>query len=450
MPDRRQFLHVAGMAAAATTFGSARSYARIQGANDRVRVGLVGFSDRTRGSLIPAFQQAAVNLNFELVAVSDIWNLRREAGGAALQKLGNTSPILCRNNDELYARKDIDAVIVGTADFQHALHGVEAVRAGRDAYVEKPMANTMEDARALRAAVKETSRVVQIGTQRRSAKNYQQAHEFLKSGKFGDIVAVEMTWNVNQPGRWRRPGLVDKLRQEDTDWNRYLLNRPKEAFDPRKYLEFRLFWPYSSGIPDQWLVHQIDTVHWFTGYPRPRSVVANGGIYLWQDGRRNWDTFTGVYDYGPLDEPSKGFQVIYSSRMTNSAGDVKEYYYSNGGMLDLDKNTVTDTGGLRENHAKAMGMKANLLPSMSIAEAAAMETGADTGADNATSANMRNWMECVRSRKTPNASVEAGYSHSVALCMTIAAIQTGQRVTFDDNTQDVVIGGQGVSSAARR
>lgn len=450
MADRRQFLKTAGLGAAGLTFSSASSYARIQGANDRVRVGIVGFSDRTRSSLIPAFQQSAAALNFELAAVSDIWSRRREAGGAFLQKHGTASPILCRNNDELYERKDIDAVIVGTADFQHALHGVEAVRAGRDAYVEKPMANTMDDARALRKAVKDTGKIVQIGTQRRSARNYQQAHDYLKSGAFGDIVAVEMTWNVNQPGRWRRADLVSQIRQEDTDWNRYLLNRPKEAWDPRKYLEFRLFWPYSSGIPDQWLVHQIDTVHWFTGLTRPRSVVANGGIYVWKDGRSNWDTFTGVYDYGPLDDPSKGFQVIYSSRMTNAAGDVKEYYYSNGGMLDLDKNTVSDTGGLKEGPAKAMGMKANLLPARSLAEATAMETGANTGTDNATSANMKNWMECVRSRKTPNADIEAGYSHSVALCMTIAAIQTGQRVTFDDATQDVVIGSQGVSSAARR
>ncbi|MCC6163249.1 MAG: Gfo/Idh/MocA family oxidoreductase [Acidobacteria bacterium] len=449
MPDRRQFLQAAGATAAAASL-PARSYARIVGANDRVRVGIVGFSDRCRGSLIPAHQKHAAELNFEIVAVSDIWSLRRQAGAAALQKLGQSSPIVCRNNDELYARNDVDAVLVATADFQHALHGVEAVRAGRDAYVEKPMANTMDDARALRAAVKDTGKIVQIGTQRRSAKNYQQAYEYLKSGKFGDIVAVEMTWNVNQPGRWRRPSVVGTLREEDTDWNRYLLNRPKEAFDPRKYLEFRLFWPYSSGIPDQWLVHQIDTVHWFTGCPRPRSVVANGGIYLWKDGRRNWDTFTAVFDYGPLDDPGKGFQVIYSSRMTNAAGDVKEYYYSNGGMLDLDKNTVSDTGGLRENYARSMGMKANMLPSMTIAEAASQQTGADTGADDATSANMRNWMECVRSRKAPNASVEAGYSHSVALCMTIAAIQTGQRVTFNDATQDVVVGGEGVPSAARR
>lgn len=439
---RRCFLKLtsAGTAGLAVS-ASASSYARILGANDRVRVGIVGYSDRTRSSLIPAFLKHAGGMNMEIVAVSDIWSLRREEAEAQLESKIGRKPALARNNDELYERKDVDAVIVATADFQHALHAVEAVRAGRDAYVEKPLANTMEDARAVRAAVKETGKVVQIGTQRRSASNYHAAKDFIQSGKFGDIVAVEMTWNVNQPGRWRRPSVVPKLRQEDTDWERYLLNRPKEPFDARKYLEFRLFWPFSSGIPDQWMVHQIDTVHWFTGLPRPRSVVANGGIYLWNDGRRNFDTMTAVFDYGPLNETTGGFQVIYSSRQTNAAGSVKELYYSNGGTLNLDTNMVTPDGGLTARYAKAMGKEAFLLPDLSLAEAKPVETAADTGVDEETSANMRNWMECVRTRKTPNADIEAGYSHSVALCMTIAALHTGQRVTFDDAAQEVVIGG---------
>jgi predicted dehydrogenase len=442
--SRRTFLKATGAGVAGTAVvSSASSYASILGANDRVRVGIVGFSDRTRSSLIPAFVKQATELNFEIVAVSDIWSLRRDQGAAYVEKLTGKRPVTTRNNDELYARKDVDAVIVATADFQHALHGVEAVRAGRDAYVEKPLANTMADARAIRQAVKETGKIVQIGTQRRSEPVYQRAYDFIRSGKFGDIVMVEMTWNVNQPGRWRRPDVVPLLREQDTDWTRYLLNRPVEPFDARKYLEFRLFWPYSSGIPDQWLVHQIDTVHWFTGLPRPRSVVANGGIYVWKDGRRNWDTMTAVFDYGPLNDPSKGFQVVYSSRMTNSAGGIKELYYSNGGTLDLDKNQVTPGGGLRQREAAAMGMNANLLAEQTLVEkATAMETAADTGADSATSANMRNWMESVRSRKTPNADIEAGYSHSVALCMTIAAVQTGQRVGFDDAKQEVVLGGR--------
>src|SRR5205807_7257477 len=247
-------------------------------------------------------------------------------------------------------------------------HGIEAVKAGRDAYVEKPTAHTMSDARAFLKCVEGSDRVIAVGTQRRSSTAYQKACDYIQSGKFGDIVMVEMTWNVNQPGRWRRSDVVPLLKEQDTDWKRYLMHLPYEPFDARKYLEFRLFWPYSSGIPDQWLVHQIDTVHWFTGLPHPRSVVANGGIYLWKDGRQNWDTMTAVFDYGPLDDLSKGFQVQYTSRFTNSAGGVKELYYSNGGMIDMDKQTVSPTGGLAAKSAAEMKMQPNLLPSFSLVD----------------------------------------------------------------------------------
>jgi hypothetical protein len=122
---------------------------------------------------------------------------------------------------------------------------------------------------------------------------------------------------------------------------------------------------------------------------------------------------------------------------------VRELYYSNGGMIDMDKQTVTPTGGLHAREAAAMGLKENLLPSFSLSEnVEAASTAADTGKDPMTSANMRNWMECVRSRKTPNASIDAGYNHSVALCMNIAAIQTGEKVTFNDKTQQVLAGGK--------
>ena len=438
---RREFLKdaAAGVAGIAVTSLPAVSYARILGANDRVRVGIVGFSDRFRQALLPAFGKVAKEFDFEIVAVSDIWSRRRDEGVAEIEKVTGAKPHAFRNNEEMYEARVTDAVMISTADFQHSYHGVEAIQAGQDAYIEKPLAHRMEDAIAIRDAVKKSDRIVQIGTQRRSAANYQMANEYLRSGKFGDIVMAEMTWNVNQPGRWRRPQLVAALKEEDTDWKRFLINLPPEPWDPRKYLEYRLFWPYSSGIPDQWMVHQIDTVHWFTGLPRPRSVVANGGVYLWKDGRKNWDTATIVFDYGPLDDPSKGFQVVYSSRMTNSAGGTKELYYSNAGMLNLDTNEITPTGGLTERFAAQMGMKANELPAMKLSEAAGTETAADTGADSSTTANVRNWMECVRSRKQPNASIDAGYSHAVALCMTVAAMHSGRKVTFDDGKQDIVM-----------
>ena len=417
---------------------------RVLGSNGRVRVAIVGAGDRMMGSLVPAFFSQADDMNFELAAVCDIWSKPREESTAKIvanekYKAKATDIAKARNTDELYSMKGIDAVIIATADFQHAYHAIEAVKAGKDVYAEKPFANIMSDAREALKVIGGSKQVFQVGTQRRSTPSYMRAKEYLESGKFGDIIMAEMTWNVNQPGRWRRPKLVPQLKQEDTDWKRYLINRdPKIPFDARKYLEFRLFWPFSSGIPDQWMVHQIDTVHWFTGIPHPRSVVANGGIYLWKDGRTNFDTMTAVFDYYDA-KKDKGFQVVYSSRQTNEAGEIKEIYFSNGGTLNLDTNKVSPEGGLKERYAREMGRTANMLEPFTLSDEGGIETAANTGADKQTIAHMRNWMECVRNRnQKTNADIYAAYNHSAALCMTIAALQTGKRVTFDDKKQDVV------------
>ncbi|MBT1686630.1 Gfo/Idh/MocA family protein [Dawidia soli] len=438
--SRRDFIKKASVVTLGAAAFSAKSYANIIGANDRVRVGVVGFSDRFRQSLFPAFQNHYQELNFDIVAVSDLWKKRREEGQAFLKEKFGHDIQACVNNDELYKIKDLDAVIISTADFQHALHTIEAVKAGCDTYTEKPFAETMEDNRAAFKAVKDSKKIVQIGSQRRSGKNYHAAAKFIKEGKFGPIVMVELTWNVNQPGRWRRPALVAELREQDTDWKRFLLNRPFEAFDPRKYLEYRLFWPYSSGMPGQWMSHQIDTVHWFSELKHPRSVVANGGVYFWKDGRKNWDTTTAVFDYG---DDKQGFQVQFTSRMMNGDENPAEIYYSNGGELNLNTNKVSARGGLKEGPAAAMNMKPNLLADLDLTMTAEkVVASANTGGDALTSAHMRNWMECVRSRQQPNAPVEAGYSHSIATIMTNAAVRTGMKATFDEKTQEVMVGGK--------
>ena len=401
--NRRDFIKKSVLAGAAIGF-SASSYARIIGANDRVRVACVGFSDRFKSSHVPPFKELMGSMNFEMVGVSDIWKKRREDGKAFIDKALGSNVTMYRNNDELYASKNVDAVFMSTADFQHALHTIEAVKAGCDIYAEKPLAETMADNRAVLKAVKESGKIVQIGSQRRSGQNSQ-------------------------------------LKEEDIDWKRYLLNRPFEAFDPRKYLEYRLFWPYSSGIPGQWMSHQIDTVHWFSGLAHPRSAVANGGIYQWKDGRTNADTLTVVFDYGPADDLKSGFQVQFTSRFSNGAGGTKELYYSNGGMINLDTNEISSEGGMGEREAKAMGMQANLLQSFKL-EGDKVETAANTGGDPLTFNHIKNWMECVRSRKQPNAPIEAGYQHSIATIMSTAAYRTGARVTFDEKTQEVLANGK--------
>lgn len=445
MESRRNFIRKAAAGSAAVAIGgfgfSAKSYGNITGANNRVRVGILGFSNRFKDALGPSFLKYAQDLNFEFVALGDIWNRRREEGSEWIKSKTGNDIILARNSDELWEQK-LDAVIVSTADFQHALHLTEAVEAGCHVYCEKPFAETMDDAILALKAAKKTGKVIQIGSQRRSGPNYAAAAEYVKSGKFGNITMVEMTWNVNQPGRWRLPSLISSIQESDTDWKRYLMNRPYEPWDPRKYCEYRLFWPYSSGIPGQWMSHQIDTVHWFSGLAHPRSVAANGGIYVWKDGRKNYDTMTAVFDYGPYDKPEDGFQVLYTSRMHNSAGGTKEWYFSNGGKLDLDANRVSNEGGMQEWEARAMNLQPNLLEPFDLPQLKA-ESGSNTGSDPLTNAHMLNWMQCVRDGNTStNAPVEAGYNHSIANIMVTASLRTGLKTTFDEKTQQVMAGGK--------
>jgi len=445
MQTRREFLKTSLLGAGGLVIGGlaldSKIYARAKGANDSIKVGIVGFSDRCRGSLIPAFMTYARELNFEIVAVSDIWSLRRQEAEEFFASKYGIKVKTFRCNEELYDSKMCDAVIISTADFQHPIHLAEAVKAGCDAYCEKPFSETMEDARMALSAARESGKVVQIGSQRRSTPNYIAANEYIKSGKFGPITMVEMTWNVNQPGRWRRPDLVEKCFEKDTDWKRYLCNRPYENWDPRKYLEYRLFWPYSSGIPGQWMSHQIDTVHWFSGLDHPRSVAASGGIYCWKDGRRNFDTVTAVFDYGH-EGSDDGFQVLYTSRMHNSAGGTKEIYYSNGGSLNLATNQVNADGGLEQWAADQMGMKSNQLSEFAL-PSVSIDTAANMGSDPSTCLHMKNWMECVRARNVnTNAPAQAGYSHSIATIMCTAALHTGARVTFDEAAQEIMAGGK--------
>ena len=451
--DRREFVKGAAGIAGIVAAGYGPSlYAA--GANSKIRVACVGYSDRFRQTLLPCFLHHNKELGFEMVAVADLWKKRLfENAKPEIEKAVGHEVETFGSDVALYDAKDrlgLDAVIISTADFQHAQHAVHAVEAGCDAYCEKPIAEDMYSANMLLDAVNakralgamKPGSILQIGSQRRSGKKYMAARDYINSGKFGDISYVHLTWNVNQPRRWRRPDkLIESLKKEDVDWNMWLLDRdPKEnPFDPRKYLEFRLFWPFSSGIPGQWMCHQIDTVAWFMGQPYPKSAVSSGGLYQWVDGRQSYDTFTTLMEYGESGVKGKGFQVMFQSHQTNCAGGSKpnnespvEKYFGPNGCIDLGTGCVTNEGVEKVNPTSEK------LP----APEEVVVTSANTGGDPLTSAHMRNWMECVRERKNPNAPVEAGYSHAVALIMSNAALRTGMRATFDDKSRQVIADGK--------
>ena len=447
--NRRDFMRL-GVAAAAlpgilkAQQAPAKAAGAYYRANETVRVACVGYSDRFRQSLLPCFKGQMKELNFDMVAVADLWKKRLEENAVpGLEKAFGHKIAAYRSDVELYEKaKDIDAVIISTADFQHAQHATHAVNAGKDAYCEKPMAEDMYSANMLLDAVNAKRKagfapgaVLQIGSQRRSGPAYHAAKEYLQSGKFGKLTYVDLCWNVNQNRRWRRDEkLVASLKKEDIDWNLWLLDRDPAsyAFDPRKYLEFRLFWPFSSGIPGQWMCHQIDTVGWYTGLLHPLSAVASGGTYAWNDGRMSFDTFTTILEYGPSKLNDKGFQAVFSSRQTNSARGNVEKYHGPNGTIDLCRGRWSNEGV--EGKKRVEGKLTENYQ--------AAETAANTGGDSLTSAHMYNWMKCVRDRKDPNASVDAGYGHAIALIMANAASRTGMKATFCTKTRQVIVNGK--------
>ena len=254
---RRTFLQ----AGAAALGASALSYGRIIGSNDRISLGHVGMGQRGR-EVASVVGDLRHDHNVDLTAVCDLWKVNRERAAATAEHVYDRAPRSFQYLEDLLALKDVDAVIISTADFQHAPMLKMAVEAGKDVYVEKPMANDLEEAKAARDAVRSRNLVVQIGTQHRSEPYQIAAKESIARGVLGDVSKVEIVWNYHGP-RWRGRPEVAEIREEDTDWKRWLLSKPYRPFDPRAYFEFRLYSDFSSGIPDQWMSHGIDLVHYF-------------------------------------------------------------------------------------------------------------------------------------------------------------------------------------------
>jgi predicted dehydrogenase len=318
--SRRRFIRRTASAAAgaAVLASTARSYARILGANDRIQIGQIGCSDRAFGLREMLKGTAGTfDSNFDLRSVCDIWSVNREKGASHAEKLFGRRPATYKYSEEMLADKELDAVMVATGDHQHARILAEVARAGKDAYCEKPMANTLADAKLARDAVRESGCIAQMGSQWLSCPYQQRVREIVRSGRLGRITKIEQSWNFNGP-RWRLPRDPDiaAIREEDTDWERWLLGRPWRPFDPRIYFEFRIYEDFSKGITDQWYSHGSGLVHFYLDRFIPDDTVASGGIFAWHDGRENPDTFQCLSTF-------REEEVLYSycSSYGNSHGD---------------------------------------------------------------------------------------------------------------------------------
>jgi predicted dehydrogenase len=428
--NRRTFLNqtAAAIAGAGIISSPAFSYSRIKGANDRILLGHIGVG--SRGSeLAWIASHLKDKFNVEMAAVCDLWKVNREKGAARAQNVYGRAPRTFQYLEELLSQKEIDAVIISTADFQHASVLKTVAEAEKDAYCEKPMANDLDEAQAARDAVLSRNLIVQIGTQHRSEPYQIATKQFIDSGALGDVSKVEMVWNYHGP-RWRGRPEVEEIREADTDWRRWLGHKPYRPFDPRAYFEFRLYKDFSSGIADQWLSHGIDLMHYFLEDNFPKSVVAHGGVFAWRDGRENPDTFQALLEY------PKGFLVSFSTSFGNDCDSFSR--------IMGKKATLVNIGGEGSPRWKWVEEKGNHEdnPNIQRAEKYVMIPGHDrlppTAMGDEDLSHMTNWFECMRSRKTPNASVLNGYAHSVAVIMATRAYREGKKLYWDAKTERIV------------
>jgi predicted dehydrogenase len=435
--DRRAFLNKTAGAVASSAFAvskspayasTALSYDRILGANDRIALGHVGIGNRGSG-LHAMVSKLKTKYNVETIAVCDLWTRNRDRAAANTQKYYGRAPRAFQRLEELLALGDVDAVIIATPEHSHSPILETTVEAGKHAYCEKPMGNVLEEVKAARDAVKKSNLVVQIGTQHRSEPYQRAAREVLRSGALGDVSKYEIVWNYNGP-RWRGRPEVQLVREQDVDWKKWLMNKPYRPFDPQLYFEFRLYKEFSSGIPDQWMSHGVDLVHFFMNDQPPRSIAAHGGIFAWHDGRENPDTFAALIEY-----PS--FLASFSTSFGNDCDSFSRIMGKKATLINIGGEgsprwkVVEEHGNHEDNPTIKRSERWVTLPGDD-------KPGPINIGDEDLS-HLTNWFDCLRNRDTrTNATVDHGFLHSVSCIMAAQSYWQGQRLYYDAKAEAIV------------
>ncbi len=407
---------------------SAISYGRVLGSNDRISLGHIGIGQRGRG-LEFILSQLKDSKNVEVVSICDLWKVNLGLAVAKAKETYGREPHSSQYIEELLSNKEIDAVIISTPEHQHSPMLKMAAEANKHAYVEKPMGNVLEEAKAARDAVLKRNLIVQVGTQRRSEPYQIAANKLFRSGVCGDVSKVEVVWNYHGP-RWRGRPEVKQIREEDIDWRRWLMTKPYRPFDPQLYFEYRLYRNYSSGIPDQWMSHGIDLVHWFMDDHFPRSVVAHGGVFAWKDARENPDTFQTLLEY-----PS-GFMVSYSTSFGNDAPSFIRFMGKKATLMNFGTEgtprwlLVEEKGNFEDDPTIVRKEEWLSLPG-----------DGGKGPPHTTDedlSHMTNWLDALRAGKQPSTPVQAGYAHSVACMMAAQSYWAGKKLYWDPKTETIL------------
>ncbi len=403
--SRRQFLETiggAGVAAAGTlaTLESARGYA----ANDTIEVACLG----TGGRCMTLMKSLAQVPGVRIAAVCDIYDAHLEAA----RKLAEPQAVASKHYRELLDRKDIDAVLIGSPDHWHVPMAVDACNAAKDVYVEKPLTHDLSQGSAIIEAQNRNGRVVQVGMQQRSMPHIQKARELIKAGRIGQVFKVHLSWNRGGTARFHRTPMGVDPRQ--VAWKDFLGAAPDQPFDEFRFRNWRWFWDFGGGLLTDLMVHWIDVAHWFLDVDHPVRAVAVGNHFASEGVWQTPDTIQCTLEY------PNNVQAHFEGTFSNAHFGAMITFMGTDGTLYIDRGRyeITPEHGKGKPEALILGTRP-----------------AYKGADfydepDGEMLHLANWAECIRSRRKPNAPVEAGVGAAAAAHLGNRAYRSGEAATW--------------------
>jgi predicted dehydrogenase len=395
---------------------TAASAARLIGANDRIGVGVIGAGGMGFGHIRLLQKMVENGGNLRVAAVSDIYTKRKQRAKDFL-KLEDKD--VHHDYRDLLARGDIDAVFVVTPDHWHYRMGMDAIAAGKDLYLQKPMTLTIEEAKAVAVETKKTGRVVQIGSQYASEPQYFKAREIVQQGLIGKPLWAQGTYSRNTyHGEWNY-SIDAEGTAETIDWKRFLGSAPKRAFSQDRYFRWRKYWDYSGGIATDLLYHRLVPFLSVLGPQFPVRVSSNGGIYIHKD-REVPDNITTAIEY-------EDCMVIMSSSMTSEEPNrqLRPVLMGHEGVIEFrGKELVVRPEPIyKKKFMEKTGQEQLILP----IEPQDLHT-----------AHMQNFFDCMRSRQLPNLNADFGYRTMVAIGLGVDAYRESRQLAFDPDSEKVV------------
>jgi predicted dehydrogenase len=394
---RRDFLKGAAAVGASAAAWGGLAPARVLGANDRIRVGFIGTGWRGM-ELLKIFKD---NPSTDLVAVCDAYGPRREKGLA----VAGPDAKAYIDYRELLDRKDIDAVVIVTPDHWHKQMLIDALHAGKDAYLEKPIMHSIEQGVEMVHAVEETKRIVQSGMQQRSWPHFIMGKQIVDSGKLGKITFIHAYWYQDYYVFFPTFPPVD---QAQLDWKRFLGDAPDQPFTLEKFYWWRWFWDFGGGMLPDLLTHWIDVIQWYMGEPAPLTATSTGQLNCmpWQAP----DTVTAAYEY-----PGK-FMVTFTGAINSRVGDGGIEFRGSEATLKVSR-----------THLAVYPEKAQPDPISHTPEPEIFVRSEREG----TVDNIENFLDCVRSRKTPNSNIHVAFEAARTSWIGNASLKRGTKVAWD-------------------